>query len=80
MTTTMKFDNAYVFDRLPISHEQKIALIKKLSMIEKIETPDQCCTENQDNDQTDVVSKPPSPLPLHRSTSVSDLNQIHHQG
>ena len=51
-TTTQRslpFDQRDVFDRLPLSEEQKLALMKRL-ISEKTETPDQCCTEMKGND------------------------------
>ena len=52
--TTLPFDNSYVLDRLPLSHEQKMALIKQLST-DKTKILDQCQSGTTDSDQTDVA-------------------------
>ena len=47
----MPFDQRHVFDRLPLSEDQKLALLQRL-ISEKTETVDQCQTEPQGNVRT----------------------------
>ena len=67
VTTSMPFDNTYVFDRLPLSHEQKMALIKQLTAAtDKTKIVGQCQNGTTDSGQTGAscaVDQTPPPLP-----------------
>ena len=78
MQTPMKFDQRYVFERLPLSDEQKLALIKTLmrERDEKKETVDPCPVHVEDNDTEELTNAcddlPPPPRPCHLARSITN--------
>ena len=71
---SMPFDQRHVFDRLPLSEDQKLALLQRL-ISEKTETVDQCQTELLDSVRTGAVCAAADRHPDRRETAASSSHQ-----
>ena len=72
---SLPFDQRHVFDRLPLSEDQKLALLKRM-VTEKTETADQSNTEPPDSDQIDDAC---AVVDLHHPDHRETVADSHHQ-
>ena len=71
---SLPFDQRHVFDRLPLSEDQKLALLRRL-ITEKTETADQCHTDQLDSVRSDAVCEDRLHHPLVATALISPRHQ-----
>ena len=71
---SLPFDQRHVFDRLPLSEDQKLALLQQL-LTEKKEIADQCRTETLDSVRTGDACAAAGHHPDRRETAASSSHQ-----
>ena len=71
---SLPFDQRHVFDRLPLSEDQKLALLRRL-ITEKTKIADRCQTEQLDSVRTGDASAAADHHPDRRETAASSSHQ-----